>query len=270
MKDLITRTLTGAGLITLMIAAILLGRFTFFIFFALLITGSLWEFYNISELLGKHPQKICGIVIGIVIFLFFFLFSSGYVEPETMMLLILGVLYLIISELFRNKSEPFENIASTLMGIIYIALPISMLWQIAFRDNIYQFNYHLILAFFIIIWTYDSFAYLTGMMFGKTKLFERISPKKTWEGAIGGFFFALLASYILSRIFTELTLYQWLIFATLTSIFGTLGDLVESLLKRNADIKDSGDILPGHGGLLDRFDAMFLAIPALYLYLQFI
>jgi phosphatidate cytidylyltransferase len=269
-KDLPIRILTGAGLVTLMIVTILLGKYSFFLFFALLITGSLWEFYNISELLGKHPQKISGIVLGLIVFLFFFLFSAGYIETETMLLLTIGVLYLIISELFRKHPAPFENISTTLMGLVYIALPISMLWPIAFRDNIYQFNSHLILAYFIIVWTYDSFAYLTGMMFGKTKLFERISPKKSWEGVFGGFLFALLAAYVLSRFFSELTLYQWLVFAAITSVFGTFGDLVESMLKRSADIKDSGNILPGHGGLLDRFDAMFLAIPALYLYLQFI
>jgi phosphatidate cytidylyltransferase len=269
-KELTTRTLTGAGLVVLMAIAILLGKYSFFLFFALLIVGSLWEFYNISELLGKHPQKISGITIGIVVFLFSFLYSSGYVETETMLLIILGILYLIISELYRKHQEPFENIASTIMGIIYIAVPISMLWPIVFRDNIYQFNYHLILSYFIIIWTYDSFAYLTGVVLGKTKLFERISPKKSWEGAIGGFVFALLAAYILSRFFNELTMYQWFVFAAITTVFGTFGDLAESLLKRSADIKDSGNILPGHGGLLDRFDAMFLAIPALYLYLQFI
>lgn len=113
-------------------------------------------------------------------------------------------------------------------------------------------------------------AYLTGRSVGKNKLFERISPKKTWEGAIGGLVFTLLAAYILSMYFVDISSNKWMVFAAIVSIFGTLGDLVESMLKRSVDIKDSGDLLPGHGGFLDRFDAMFLAVPAVYIYLQLI
>jgi phosphatidate cytidylyltransferase len=112
-------------------------------------------------------------------------------------------------------------------------------------------------------------AYVCGMLFGKRKLLERISPKKTWEGAVGGLLFAMLAAYIVSIFYKELSLTHWLTLAAIISIFGTLGDLSESMLKRSIGVKDSGNILPGHGGLLDRFDALFLAIPAVYLYLQF-
>jgi phosphatidate cytidylyltransferase len=201
-----------------------------------------------------------------------FLQANGYDYNEAFLLTLtfLGVLYVFIYEMFRKNDNPFENIAITLLGIIYIAVPISLFWPIAYRENIYQYNSSLIFGFFIIIWTYDSFAYLSGMKFGKRKLFERISPKKSWEGAIGGYIFALLAAYILSTIFDDLTLVQWLVTASLIAIFGTLGDLAESMLKRSLNIKDSSNFLPGHGGLLDRFDALFLAVPALYLYYQFI
>jgi phosphatidate cytidylyltransferase len=270
MKEIIKRSLTGAILVIVMVIAIISGQLPFMIFFALLIIGALIEFYNISNKMGFAPQKILGIITGLLLFFCIYLTSIGQYKTIIFSLfLFLGILSVSL-EIFRKKDNPFVNIALTWTSILYIALPISLLLAIAFRDNIYQYNYHYILSYFIIIWTYDTMAYLGGKTLGKRKLFERISPNKTWEGAIIGLLFALIAAYILSIFYKELTLYQWLITASIISVFGTLGDLAESLLKRTVNLKDSGNILPGHGGLLDRFDALFLAIPAVYLYLHFI
>ena len=276
-SNLVSRTITGAGLVALILASILINEFTFFVIFITVIAIGLTEFYKLFELTGKNPQKIPGIALGMAIFTAFFLQAKGFdaplnLKPGTilMVLLILAIVAIFIYELYRKHPNPFENIAITVLGVLYIAIPISLLWLIAFRENLYKYNPHLILGFFIVIWTYDTMAYVTGMMFGKNKLFERISPKKSWEGAIGGFAFSIVAAMILSFFFLELTSLQWGIFAVIVSVFGTFGDLTESLLKRSVDIKDSGSILPGHGGILDRFDALFLAIPIVYLYLQFV
>ncbi|MGC8824646.1 MAG: phosphatidate cytidylyltransferase [Bacteroidales bacterium] len=270
MKEIVKRSLTGTALVLIMVAAIIGGEVSFMVFFTLLMTGALWEFYGLTQKMEAEPQKIWGIVGGVLLLLIFYLTATGHVKSTTFAVFIGWALVSFVMELFRNKSRPFLNIAFTWLGLVYIAVPLAMLLSIAYRENIYQYNFHLVLSYFILIWTYDTMAYVCGILWGKHKLFERLSPKKTWEGAIGGILFAWLAAYILSIFFKELTLYQWFIFALLVAVFGTLGDLAESMLKRSIGVKDSGNILPGHGGLLDRFDALFLAIPAVYLYLQFI
>lgn len=269
-SNFISRTLTGSGLVAIMLISILFGVYSFMIFFLALLIVSLYEFYKIFENSNKKPQVISGIVLGVLIFIINFFLASGYTKPHLMFSLIIIILYIVIAELFRKHTAPFENIAITVFGIVYIAIPIAMLWDLGFRSNIYQFNVHLILGFFLILWTYDSMAYIVGMAIGKHRLFERISPKKSWEGAIGGYIFSVLVAYIISKFYFDLTFVQWGIYATLITVFGTFGDLAESMLKRSQDIKDSSSILPGHGGILDRFDSLFLAVPAVYLYLQFI
>lgn len=270
MKNFILRTLTGAGIVTLILAGILINRFTFMIvFLAILISGML-EFYSIFKKNGKNPQIIPGIIIGVMVFGLNYFIATGFLRPQTMTIIFPCLLYIVIAELYRKQLFPFENIAITVFGIIYIAIPISLLWYFGFRININYYNPNLILGYFIFIWTYDTMAYLIGMAFGRKKLFERISPKKSWEGAVGGFIFCILIAFLLSVFNKNLSLLQWTIFGSLIAIFGTFGDLAESMLKRSYEIKDSGSILPGHGGILDRFDALFLAVPAIYLYLLFI
>ena len=271
MSNLQSRTITGAILVATMVVAIILGKYSFFIFFGALVVFGLFEFFKIFETTTNiRPQKISGILLGLLIFISCFLIAEGRVKPMFLLLLIPSALYILIREMFRKYDNPLENIAITLFGVLYIAIPVSLLWLIAYRENLYLYNYHLILAFFILIWVYDSFAYLIGMAIGKRRLFERISPKKSWEGAFGGLAVSVGASILLSTYFTELSMLQWALFAILVAVFGTFGDLFESMLKRSVNIKDSGTLLPGHGGILDRFDALFLAVPVLYLYLQFV
>jgi phosphatidate cytidylyltransferase len=273
-NNFVSRSITGAIIVAVMLAAIAINEYTFFVVFLAILLGGLVEFYSIFEKAGKHPQKNSGLALGVIVFTLMFLsakgFDVGLIPQFAQIVIIIAVVAVVIYEMYRKKSNPFENIALTLLGVAYIALPISLLWLISFRENIYTYNSHLLLGYFFIVWTYDSMAYVSGMIFGKHKLFERISPKKSWEGAIGGFIFSIGIAIVISLFFTELTALQWAIFAILVAVLGTYGDLAESLLKRSYDIKDSGTILPGHGGILDRFDALFLAIPVVYLYLQFV
>ena len=158
------------------------------------------------------------------------------------------------------------NIALTLAGIIYAVIPLALLNFICVIDH--QYHYKILLGYFFVLWTHDIMAYIFGRWIGKHRLFERISPKKSWEGSIGGMLSAMGMAFALAQFFTELTTVDWIIITGIIVITGTLGDLVESMLKRSLNVKDSGTILPGHGGLLDRFDALFLSVPFVLVYLM--
>lgn len=163
---------------------------------------------------------------------------------------------------------PFTNIAYTLAGLVFVCLPFTFFHALAYIKG--GFNFHYPLAFLLLLWANDTGAYLVGVKFGRTKLFERHSPKKTWEGFIGGILISAGVALIINYYFKDLLWNQWVSVAILISCFGTLGDLIESMFKRSINVKDSGGILPGHGGLLDRFDGLFVAAPVVYTYLYFI
>ena len=188
---------------------------------------------------------------------------------------LLTIVYLFVSELYTKANDPINNWAYTMLGQMYIALPLSMINVLAFRqaDNQIYFYHLLPLSVFIFLWTNDTGAYCSGSLFGKHKLFPRISPAKSWEGSIGGGILVLLVATLIGYLETQstaptnLTIPQWLGLGLVVVVFGTWGDLVESLFKRTLGIKDSGNILPGHGGMLDRFDSSLMAIPASVVYL---
>ena len=193
--------------------------------------------------------------------------SRNFTGNDTTTLLVL------YNELFSGKSNSFDNIAYSILGILYIAVPFSLVnYLITFPMNALKELHSplILLGIFIIIWTNDSFAYVTGSLFGKHKLYPSISPKKSWEGTIGGGFFAIAISVLLSYQFKILYTYEWIILAVLTVIFGNIGDLIESQLKRMVKVKDSGNWLPGHGGALDRFDSIIFATPFVLTYLFFV
>jgi phosphatidate cytidylyltransferase len=227
------------------------------------------EFYRLVDSgLKIKVQKIMGILLGSILFISSSFASLGLIKPNLLTLNIFLTGLIFIAELYRNKANPFTNISLTITGVIFIALPFSILNYFYIPD--FQHSHSspdVLMGFFFILWANDSFAYITGISFGRNRLFERISPKKSWEGSIGGFIFGLLTAWLVSLFFIEFDLINWLIIAAIIMIFGTFGDLVESLLKRSLNVKDSGSILPGHGGLLDRFDAVFLAAPAVFVYL---
>jgi phosphatidate cytidylyltransferase len=228
----------------------------------------MYEFYTLAKKKGFNPQRFYGIIVGSLLFAANYFYVNEMVSVKVFLAVIPVVISIFIIELYRKSEFVFVDIGFTILGVLYIAVPLSFANYITFSDNSY--SWHLILGFFFLIWSFDTLAYVFGISFGKHRLFERISPKKSWEGFIGGLVSSIGIAYILSIFFTELNFIQWAIASVIISIFGTYGDLVESSFKRNIDEKDSGSLLPGHGGVLDRFDAVFFTLPLFYLYLQII
>lgn len=269
MNNLLVRTLTGIVFGVSVIGSILVSHYLFSLLFLVITIFALIEFYQlISSGIGADVQKTTGVLLGAILFITSSLASLGMIKVSMISINLLFTGLVFIIEMYRKKPNPLLNISLILAGTFYIALPFSLLNFFFSPDfQLSNDNPHILIGFFFILWTYDTFAYLTGVSFGKHRLFERISPKKSWEGSIGGFAFGLLTTWGVSYFFKEFDLLNWLTIATIIMIFGTFGDLVESLFKRSLDVKDSGKILPGHGGLLDRFDAVLLAAPAVFVYL---
>ena len=270
-KNLIIRSLSAVVFLLVLLSAIILNEYLYISVFTLITIIAQAELYILFEKKGHNPQKIYGLFIGMFIYILTFLVAQELIPATSYFISIFLILLLFIFELFYSRENHFISIAITLFGVVYVVIPMSTLNFIAFagiNQSIYTYEY--LLAMFIMIWINDSGAYLVGSLIGKRKLFERVSPKKTWEGTIGGLLFTFSAAYVVSLFFEGINLYQWLIFAFIIVIFGTFGDLVESQLKRMAGVKDSGTIMPGHGGLLDRFDSTFFVAPMIFLYLKVI
>lgn len=277
-KNLVVRTLTGAVLVAVIISATLLSPFSFGILFMLV---SLLTTQELLKLLTGKSTFLGGVSA----LLFLAIFAEHAMMFSERMIVIVWVVYgmsllvAMVGQLWNTKTNPVESWMQIAYSQIYVALPFALVNMIAFFRG--QFTPILVLSLFVFIWVNDSFAYLTGSLFGRHRLFQRVSPKKSWEGFIGGNIFALGAAYLMSILDqplsnflvgndgSSLELWQWLVFAQIVVVFGTLGDLVESLLKRTLGVKDSGAAIPGHGGWLDRFDSLIFAAPvvASYLYL---
>ena len=268
-QRLITGILGAAGII----AGVSISEWTYFIIFFIICLFTLLEFYRLVGLDGLAPQKAYGTLCGILIFCLSFLIEGRIPingKPLTSEYYIL--IFPLISCIFmiklykRFERKPFTNIAYTFLGIFYVAVPFVLLNVIVFENG--RYNYEVILGSLLILWASDTGAYFAGTRFGKRKLFERISPKKSWEGFIGGAALALVFAAGSSQFLHSLSLVEWIIVANIIIIGGTFGDLIESLLKRSIEIKDSGDSLPGHGGFLDRFDGLLISAPFIAAYLE--
>lgn len=273
MSNIVVRTLTGIVIVVSILGSVLLGKFYFGALFLIFSILGTFEFYQMLEKSEIKAQKYFGTVLASILYVLLFLVAIQAISAMYLVIIVLLIFVIPIRELYRTDSDkPLTNIASTLFGIVYVAVPFGLMNFMFYFDalGIRIETFHLLLSFFVILWTSDTFAYLTGTKFGKNRLFERISPKKSWEGSIGGTIAALIAAYLFSLWFTEMSLVLWLGYALVIVVSGTYGDLVESMFKRSLKLKDSGTILPGHGGILDRFDAVFLAVPAAILYLMFI
>jgi len=264
-----TRAITGFFFVIVMLASMLLGQYVFGVFYLLLSAFALYEFYGLVKQGGVQPNIFAGILNGVLIYAAFALVHDLLPDAfKYVFILALTLSLIFFQELYKKSEIPFTNIAYTMMGIVYAIIPFTFFHALGFLGS--TFNFHVPMAFLIMLWSNDTGAYLSGRFFGRTKLFERHSPKKTWEGFIGGVLIAAVAGYILSNFYHELSWDKWVIMAVLIGCFGTLGDLVESMFKRSINIKDSGGILPGHGGLLDRFDGLLLSAPIVYAYLYLI
>ncbi len=264
-----TRAVTGIVFVVIMLAAMLSGSYIYLAFFTLLSSWCLYEFYGIVSAEERQPNKIIGILSSLLLFGLGALVFSGFIGGRYLALLVPVAVAIYIGALFQKRTFPFNDIAYTFLGLFYVSVPFFFFMALGFVGDA-GFNWVVPLGFMILLWSNDTGAYLVGRSFGKQKLFERISPKKTWEGFFGGLLLAVIASLILHHYFPVLHSYQWITVALLIGVFGTLGDLVESMLKRSLLVKDSGTILPGHGGLLDRFDGLLIAAPLVYCFLMLI
>lgn len=266
------RAITGIIFVAVLIGCILGGPVSFGILFAIISAAAINEFGN---LINKQEdvqmnKRIC-ILGGIFLFLCFFYYGINPAQTGIFVPYLALIIYLMVSELYLKKKNPLNNWAYAMFSQIYLALPFALLNVLAFHSDetisVSQYNPILPLSIFIFNWVNDTGAYCTGMLFGKHRLFERISPKKSWEGSIGGGVFSIIAAFAMAYFFPFMSTGVWVGLGLTIVVFGTWGDLSESLFKRYLGLKDSGNILPGHGGILDRFDSAILAIPAAVVYL---
>ncbi len=258
------RVITGLIGTSVFVLGITFHEYTYLLITFLLLNLCLWEFLDLVK--NKTiPNKLFTIIIANTLLFLSYGIVKDLLPIKYLMILIPLSSIVFFVELFRKKEEPFTNVAFSFLSIIYIALPSALLHFSTIVDG--EYHWEIMLGIILLLWTSDTFAYFSGRLFGRTKLFERISPKKTWEGSFGAMVFAIGMAYVLSRYFPIFQLQQWIVLAVIIVVCGGLGDLVESLLKRSFDIKDSGTILPGHGGFLDRFDGLFLSIPFITTYL---
>lgn len=260
------RAVTGTFFVAAVAGCTLLGEWSFMILLVAINFLCLLEFYELVLPDKRWIEKYLGIILGSVILGMFAMIFSADLSLAWYYHIIPVFMIMFIIKLFEKSHNEFSTLAFQLLGLTYITIPIVMLAKMGFLNSLY-YSAGLPMGFFILLWTSDTGAYIAGRSFGKTKLFERVSPKKTWEGSIGGLILVLIVAFGLSYLFDDVSKTDWLVIGTLIVIFGTFGDLFESLLKRNLHIKDSGTILPGHGGVLDRFDGLFLAVPAVFFYL---
>ena len=276
-KNLITRTITGILFVAIMVAGFLSAHYMVVLFAT--ITGmTIWEYTGlVSQIEHVSINRFISTVAGVYFFVALAGQRLGFVEGFSVFVpYILTIIYLFIAELYLKNENPIMNWAYTMLGQMYIALPISMINVLAFqRDANGQMTIDMLLplSIFIFLWTNDTGAYCSGSLFGKHKLFPRISPAKSWEGSIGGGILVVIVAALIGYSTTNesgvnmLTIPQWIGLGIVVAVFGRWGDLVESLFKRTLGVKDSGNILPGHGGMLDRFDSSLMAIPAAVVYL---
>lgn len=264
-QRIITGLLGAAGVI----AGVCIGQWTYFIVFFIICLFSLLEFYKLIGLDGMVPVKTFGTFCGVTIFSLSFFIESQHLSYHYYYLFFPLVSCVYMIKLYKKtERKPFTNIAFTFLGIFYVSVPFALLNISAFNDGSY--NFEIVFGLLFILWASDTGAYFAGTFFGKRKLFERISPKKSWEGFFGGAFLALVFAYGLSRFFHTFTLAQWIVIGLIIIIGGTFGDLVESLLKRSIEIKDSGSALPGHGGFLDRFDGLLISMPFIVAFIELV
>lgn len=273
LKNFVIRAITGALFVAILVGAIVCNALSFIALFALICALTLFEFGQLLNKAGSiEVNKVITSLGGVYLCLAFFGFCAEIVSSQVFIPYLFILIYLLISELYLKKDNPVNNWAYTMFGQIYIALPFALLSVLAFQYNaetnmVDGYSHVFPLSIFIFLWLNDTGAYCVGSLFGKHRLFERISPKKSWEGSIGGGVLAIASSYGMHCFFPVMSAIEWAGLALVVVLFGTWGDLTESLLKRQLGVKDSGTILPGHGGLLDRFDSALMAIPAAVIYI---
>jgi len=274
MKNFIVRTITGIIFVAAIVSCFL-NPIAMVVLFALVTGLTVWEFTGIvnEHVAATTLNRVICTVAGVWFFLAMFGFCWGIVNSAVFLVYLFTIMYLVISELYLKHENPINNWAYAMLSQMYIAMPLSLINVLAFMgsaDGEVHYNYVLPLSVFVFLWVNDSGAYCCGSLLGRHKLFPRVSPGKSWEGSIGGAVLVVVVAYVISQLLgtsSPLTALEWMGLGLVVVIFGTWGDLVESLFKRTLGIKDSGNILPGHGGMLDRFDSSLMAFPAAAIYL---
>ena len=267
MKKLLVRVATGAVFGVVLLACILYNNISFGALFALVTCLAVNEFCNLIHEYKKTTFSTpVAVVGGLYLFLAFFMMDK-VAEPFMLFVpYLILIAFALVRELYKKADSPLDNMAYFALSQLYAALPFALL-NILSTFGPGAYNYIMPLSIFIFLWCSDSGAYFVGSAIGRHRLFVRISPKKSWEGSIGGGVLALVAAYVLSLFYPTLGAIEWMGMAAVVVVTGTWGDLIESCMKREMGIKDSGNILPGHGGILDRFDSAILAIPSVVVYL---
>ena len=266
-SNLTQRVVVAIVGVAIIISAIYWQPWSYFVVFLAITFFSLREFYKLVGIDGYLPLSSWGILTGLLIFTFAFLVQMDLIDPNVFYLIFPFSAIIFFIKLYKKSDlKPFTGIAYTFLGILYVAVPFALLHVIAFCTGSYSFE--IVTGILLLTWASDTGGYFAGTMFGKTSLFKRISPKKSWEGWVGGVVLTMLVAYMLSWYFDVLPLWKWVTIGIISVTVGTYGDLVESLFKRSIKIKDSGESLPGHGGFLDRFDALLLSLPFIAAFLK--
>lgn len=261
-NEFITRTLSGAVLLAVVLGCLMFGKATFLLLLLIIGLGSQVEFLGISRQAGVEPSRLLPLAIGAMV-----ICGAFFGSAEILLLAIGGSFLLFVLELYRGSTTPLGNIATSLMSVFYTAIPMAALALIGLRGG--EYDYRTVLAIIAITWINDIFAYIVGITMGRHRLFERISPKKSWEGFFGGLLFATAAAVAVGAMLGE-SLLLWAGVGVVVVVAAVLGDLVESMFKRSVGVKDSGALIPGHGGMLDRFDALLFAAPFVLFYLTIV
>ena len=270
-SNFLQRAITGILFVGVLVGCILYDPWTFSALFVVISALTIREFgHLINQVEGVSINKNITMLAGVYLYMAVMAFCTNLSGSKIFLPYLLLIMYLMISELYLKKENPVMNWAYSMLSQLYIALPFAMLNVLSFHtspmDTSVSYNPILPLSVFVFIWLSDTGAYCVGSLIGRHRLFERISPKKSWEGSIGGGIVAIGSSFIFAHYFPIMNMAEWAGLALIVVVFGTWGDLTESLLKRQLHIKDSGAILPGHGGMLDRFDSALMAIPAAVVY----
>lgn len=277
MDNFISRTTTAIFIVIFILGGFWLHPFSFLIVGLVLVCGTQYEYYRMIMSSGLKPQMVTGIAMGAALYILSSSVASKLLEPYWLLLLIPFTSIIMIVELYRKQEKPFDSIAHTLFSVLYSAVPFSIFPFSAFSRsgleplielNGVEFSPGIVVGFFLLLWANDTGAYLVGVTLGKHRLMERISPKKSWEGFIGGVLITLAAAWFLAGWLGVVSRPGWMVISLIISITGTYGDLAESMLKRSLGVKDSGSIMPGHGGFLDRFDSVLISFPLVYLYIS--
>ena len=268
LKNFIIRTLSGIVMVATLIGATLFSKLTFVLLLLAITLGGEWEFYRLAKKAGTSPQRFVGMLAG-----FLMIVAAAAALHEIMAITVVAmVVFMIlipmplIFELYRKSATPMANVGITYAGVIYVALPMALLTFFPMMLGNGEWKPWSVILYIFIIWANDVFAYLFGITLGKHRLFERISPKKSWEGFFGGLLGAMAMGFVAAKVL-DANVAMWIGLALIAAITGVFGDLVESLLKRSVDVKDSGSFIPGHGGWLDRFDALIFSVPFAFIYL---